>query len=81
MGAAYLLEATSGRWKSLLVLGLVLLPPAAAVVCSHVVGGALMYLKHLLAFYSCTVSFSEYDALGTHIKLFWSGFVYSKSGD
>lgn len=34
----------------------------------------------LLAF-SCTVSFSEYDARGTHIKLFWSGFVDSKSGD
>lgn len=80
-----LFQAISGKQRSLLVLGLVLLLPAVAVLCSLVVDGALIHLIVLktgeLPFFSCTVSFSECDASGTPIKLFWNAFMYSKSGD
>lgn len=89
-----LFQVISGRWRSLLVLRLILLLPAAAVVCSLVIDGALIHFIILntgefclpffffvLYFGFLSSFFSEYDAPGTYIKLFWSGFVYSNLED
>lgn len=48
--------AISGRWRSLLVLGLVLLLPAAAVVCS-LVDVALIYFFSRLGNSACRLFF------------------------
>lgn len=62
-------------------------------MCSLVTGGALIHFiilntgEFCLPFFLCTVLwflvcfFSVYDAPGTFIKLFWSGFVYSNLDD
>lgn len=67
---------------------------AASSSCCEVqpYNGALLHFiilntgEFCLPFFLCTVLwfwgfFSEYDAPGTYIKLFWSGFVYSNLDD